>query len=110
MEQRAVQRQPAGFEAHCASLGRSTRGQLLNISQHGCLVEMAESILAQGDPLRLRIPGVSSLDGRVVWSEGRRAGVSFAIPLHPAVVDYIAGHLNDDTAERLGVGSLGSTG
>ena len=103
MENRAFARQPAHFTAQCASLGRSSQARLLDISQHGCMVEVTDAILAKGNPVRLRIPGVSSLDGRVIWDETLRAGVSFAMPLHPAVVDYIAGRLSDETAERLGV-------
>lgn len=103
MKHRAFERQPAQFTAHCASLGRSSDARLLDISQHGCLVTMTDPILAEGNPVRLRIPGVSSLDGRVIWNKGARAGVSFAMPLHPAVVDYIAGCLSAETAQRLGV-------
>ena len=106
MEQRAFERQPAQFTAQCASLGRFSDARLHDISQHGCLVEVSEAILAQGSPVRLRIPGVSSLDGRVIWAEAGRAGVSFAMPLHPAVVEYIAGCFNEETAERLGVAPL----
>lgn len=105
MEQRAFERQPAHFTAQCASLGRLSEARLLDISQHGCMVQVNDAILAKGNPVRLRIPGVSSLDGRVIWDKGGRAGVSFAMPLHPAVVDYIAGCLSDETAERLGVAS-----
>ena len=108
MEQRAFERQPAHFRAQCASLGRFSDARLLDISQHGCLVEVNDAILAKGNPVRLRIPGVSSLDGRVIWDEAMRAGVSFSMPLHPAVVDYIAGCLSDETAERLGVASAAS--
>jgi len=103
MEHRAFERQPAHFKAQCASLGRFSEARLLDISQHGCRVELTDAILARGNPVRLRIPGVSSLDGRVIWDDGGCAGVSFAMPLHPAVVDYIAGRLSDETAERLGV-------
>ena len=103
MEHRAFERQPAQFTAQCASLGRLSDARLLDISQHGCLIEVSDAILAKGNPVRLRIPGVSSLDGRVIWDEAMRAGVSFAMPLHPAVVDYIAGCLSDENAARLGV-------
>lgn len=110
MEQRAAHRLPAEFVARCASLGRSADARLLNISLHGCLVEMAEPVLEQGNPVRLRIPGLSSLDGKVVWSEGARAGVVFAAALHPAVVDYVAGRLSEETAERLGVAPVAAAG
>jgi hypothetical protein len=103
MDQRTAHRLPAEFGARCASLGHSADARLLNISLHGCLVEVAEPILAQGNPVRLRIPGLSSLDGKVVWSDGDRAGVVFAAALHPAVVEYVSGCLSSETAERLGV-------
>lgn len=60
--------------------------------------------------MRLRIPGLSSLDGKVVWVDGVRAGIAFAMALHPAVVDYIAGCLSQETAQRLGVAPAASAG
>lgn len=90
MEQRNIDRQPAEFAASCASMGRSVGSDLLNISANGCLVLTAEPWLTEGNPVRVKIAGISSLDGKVVWAEGVRAGISFCTALHPAVVEYIA--------------------
>jgi len=90
MDQRGAGRNPAEFAARCLSMGNSTGASLRNISSNGCLLETAEILLGEGNPVRIKIPGISSLDGRVVWAEGARAGVEFSAALHPAVVDYIA--------------------
>lgn len=99
MDQRAVERQSTAFVASCCSFGRSADCRLLNISAQGCLIEVAEPILREGNRIRIKISGISSLNGEVMWHEGTQAGVSFAATLHPAVVAYIAGCLEADLAE-----------
>jgi hypothetical protein len=90
MDHRVSERRMAEFAACCLSMGQSCGADLHNISAHGCMLATAEPMLAAGNPVRIRIAGISSLDGKVVWAEGACAGVAFATALHPAVVDYIA--------------------
>jgi hypothetical protein len=101
MEQRAAERRDAEFLVRCVSLGRATDCRLLNISLDGCLLEPLEPVLAEGNSVRMRIPGLASIDGRIVWADTAHTGVAFAAALHPAVVEYIAGVLAPELAERL---------
>jgi hypothetical protein len=63
---------------------------IASISSTGCLVEATAPILRRANPVRIKITGFSSIDGMVVWDDGRRVGIAFAVALHPAVVAYIA--------------------
>ena len=38
-----------------------------------------------GNQVWVRMPGLESLSGMVIWTNGQRAGVAFDQPLHPAV-------------------------
>ena len=40
-------------------------------------------------PLRIRIPGLQVLTGRVCWHKGKVVGCEFATPLHEAVFTHI---------------------
>ena len=46
--------------------------------------------LETGTDIWLKLPGLESLHGRVVWMRGHLLGAEFMRPLHPAVLDMIA--------------------
>jgi hypothetical protein len=82
-------------------MGAASAVHLHNISPHGCLLQTAEAFLAPGRAVRVKIAGLSTLDGKVVWAEGSSAGVEFAVALHPAVVEYIAGKMEAQAARSV---------
>jgi hypothetical protein len=43
----------------------------------------------EGEPVRIRIPGIEPLRARICWHEGKQIGCQFASPLHVAVFDHI---------------------
>ncbi|MDB5691353.1 MAG: PilZ protein [Alphaproteobacteria bacterium] len=45
--------------------------------------------LFPGSDVWLKLPGLESLHGRVVWMRGHLMGCQFVRPLHPAVLDMI---------------------
>ena len=45
-------------------------------------------------PMRIRIPGLQLLSGRVCWQKGKQLGCEFALPLHEAVFNHIIGVAN----------------
>ena len=57
-----------------------------DLSTGGCGVETSVE-LASDARVWLKLPGLESWPCRVAWSQGRRAGLSFDHPLHPAVVE-----------------------
>jgi len=42
-----------------------------------------------GDVLWLRLPGITPMEAKVVWSDLKSMGCQFATPLHPAVLNSI---------------------
>jgi hypothetical protein len=45
--------------------------------------------------LRLRIKGVTAIDGEIVWQHRNHAGIRFRAALHPSVMEYLAFHGTD---------------
>ena len=68
--------------------------QILDLSTHGFRAA-THLELHIGTDVWLKLPGLESLHGRVVWMSGHLLGCEFVRPLHPAVLDMIvrnAGH------------------
>ena len=110
MEQRTAKRCDTEFAACCVSMGKSSQAHLLNISPNGCLIETSEPMLEAGKPMRLKIPGFSSLDGTVAWQDGNRGGIEFTVALHPAVVDYIVSIAVSETDDGPPIGTIAADG
>jgi len=62
---------------------------VVDLSSGGAGIE-AGIHLDRGTRVWLKLPGLQSWAGRVVWSENGRAGLVFDTPLHPAVVERYA--------------------
>jgi hypothetical protein len=92
MEQRAAFRFPTNLAADCRSCGRTWSSRLNNISTTGCMIVCPEPPLPDGALLRLRLPGLTAIDGKIVWQNRGHAGVRFVAPLHEAVMVYLGFH------------------
>lgn len=65
--------------------GRTAQpAELTSISASGCEIQNA-ALLSDGSQAWVKIPGLESLLGRAVWTNGSRSGMQFEQPLHPAV-------------------------
>lgn len=42
--------------------------------------------------LRLRLRGLTAIDGRIVWQHRGHAGVRFLTPLHQALIEHLGCH------------------
>jgi hypothetical protein len=62
--------------------------QILDLSTHGFRAA-THLELERGTDVWLKLPGLESLHGHVVWMRGHLLGAEFARPLHPAVLDMI---------------------
>ena len=69
--------------------GGALRAHLLNLSASGALVHSVAAP-AVGTPVRLTLGG-SMRAARVVWQEGVRFGITFALPLHETDVARVLG-------------------
>lgn len=89
MEQRTAHRFPTDLEADCRSCGRSWTSRLSNISNTGCMITYPEPSLPESALLRLRLRGLTAIDGEIVWQNRGHAGIRFNLPLHKAVMEHL---------------------
>lgn len=90
MDKRAAFRFPTDVEADCRSCDRGWNTRLVNISTTGCMIACPEEGLPDGALLRLRVKGLTAIDGEIVWQHRNHAGIRFRVPLHPAVMEHLA--------------------
>jgi hypothetical protein len=90
MDKRAAFRFPTDVEADCRSCERAWNTRLVNISTTGCMIACPEKALPDGALLRLRVKGLTAIDGEIVWQHRNHAGIRFRVPLHPAVMEHLA--------------------
>lgn len=90
MEKRAAFRFPTDVAADCRSCDRSWSTRLVNISTTGCMIACPVDGLPDGALLRLRVKGLTAIDGEIVWQHRNHAGIRFKVPLHPAVMEHLA--------------------
>lgn len=90
MDQRATFRFPTDVEADVRSCNRSWPSRLCNVSIGGCMITCEDPAPCQGTMLRLRIKGLTAIDGTIAWVHRGHAGIRFVSDLHPAVMEHIA--------------------
>jgi hypothetical protein len=90
MDKRAAFRFPTDVEADCRSCDRAWGTRLVNISTTGCMIACPGEGLPDGALLRLRVKGLTAIDGQIVWQHRDHAGIRFRVPLHPAVMEHLA--------------------
>lgn len=90
MDKRVAFRFPTDLEAECRSCKRSWTSRLCNISTTGCMITLPETGLPEGALLRVRIKGLTAIDGAIIWQHRDHAGVRFNAPLHSAVLEHLA--------------------
>jgi hypothetical protein len=96
MDNRGAFRFPSDVEVQCRSCDRSWGTRLVNISTTGCMIACPEDSLPHKALLRLRVKGLTAIDGEIVWQHRNHAGVRFKVPLHPAVMEHLAARKPDE--------------
>ena len=71
--------------------GAARGARLCDLSEAGCRLEFESGALDADQAVTVRPTALEKLKGTVRWTRGNVAGVEFADPLHPAVVDHVAG-------------------
>ena len=90
MDKRAAFRFPTDVATEVRSCDRSWTARVCNISTGGCMITCNETDLPKDALLRLRIKGLTAIDGKIAWINRGHAGVHFQSPLHPAVMEHLA--------------------
>lgn len=64
--------------------------KVLDISEEGCLVRtLSGSNLVRERLHEIKVTGMDSLSGYVIWAVGGKAGIAFGDPLHAATVQNL---------------------
>jgi len=90
MDKRAAFRFPTDVEADVRSCNRSWASRLCNISTGGCMITCEDTDLPRDTLIRLRIKGLTAIDGKIAWLNRGHAGIHFLSALHPAVMEHLA--------------------
>ena len=65
-----------------------------DLSGKGCKFADRSGYLAVGTPITVKLGPIGPIESLVRWREGKKAGVEFATPLHPSVLDHIRQHFD----------------
>ncbi|WP_284126003.1 PilZ domain-containing protein [Parerythrobacter aestuarii] len=76
-------------DLHCFIAGKPVTVRMANLSTAGAQLIASDIMARTGDIVLLKIEGVTSLVGHVIWQKGELVGFEFNTPLHPAVVSYL---------------------
>ncbi len=85
IERRRAPREAVQFAVAVRERGRSALvARVAELTTLGCRIEGYLTVAA-ATQLWVKLPGLESVAGQVIWSEDGVAGVTFERPLHPAV-------------------------
>ena len=68
---------------------RSVYVEVLDVSEGGCKIKGRHGFAEAGENVVLKIDGVRTPLGKIVWVDGEFAGLKFEGTMHPAVVDFL---------------------
>jgi c-di-GMP-binding flagellar brake protein YcgR len=74
---------------------RTIYADLLDISEGGCKLKASAGFANVGDRVTIRLNGINAPLGKVVWIEGKVAGVAFESKMHVAVLDYLCASIHN---------------
>lgn len=89
MKSRASERVVADREVTCRFGGRKSIVLMYDLSVDGCMIDATDLEVTAGDPILLDLLDERSTSGEVVWQKAGCAGIRFAEPLHPVLVQYL---------------------
>jgi len=68
---------------------RTIYADLIDISEGGCKLKASAGFANIGDRVTIRLNGINAPLGKVVWMDGKVAGVAFESKMHVAVLDHL---------------------
>jgi hypothetical protein len=68
---------PVSLSLTCRIPASPCRGTVHDISRHGCKLEVIGKPIELGGTALIDLPGAAGVEGRVVWTHGKTAGIRF---------------------------------
>ncbi|MBT8431962.1 MAG: PilZ domain-containing protein [Altererythrobacter sp.] len=68
---------------------RSVYVEVIDVSEGGCKIKGRHGFAEAGENVVLKIDGVRTPLGKIVWVEDEYAGLQFEGKMHPAIVDFL---------------------
>ena len=68
---------------------RSVYVEVIDVSEGGCKIKGRHGFAEAGEAVVLKIDGVRTPLGKIVWVEDEYAGLKFEGKMHPAIVDFL---------------------
>lgn len=63
--------------------------EVVDVSEGGCKIKGRHGFAEEGEIVSLKIDGVRTPLGKIVWVDREFAGIAFDGKMHPAVVDHL---------------------
>lgn len=70
--------------------GVKASGRVIDVSSHGCQVELRSGYLREGQFVSIRIASLEPWVGIVRWGDLKTYGIEFSNPLYGPIVDHLA--------------------
>lgn len=86
---RASDRRPLSLMVKGRVQSRAIYVDLIDISTGGCKIRASRGFANVGDRLTMKVAGINTPLGKIVWVQDRYAGVAFDGTLHEAVLDHL---------------------
>jgi PilZ domain len=90
MDQRKHLRCPVEQELECFIQDQSIDLYMYDLCLDGCCLDIQEFKVDPGERVQVALGCTARVGGRIVWADGRYAGVQFDQELHPAMVLNLA--------------------
>ena len=63
--------------------------EVVDVSEGGCKIKGRHGFAETGEQVSLRINGVRTPLGTIVWVDDQHAGIAFDGQMHPAVIEHL---------------------
>lgn len=63
--------------------------EVVDVSEGGCKIKGRHGFAETGEHVSLRIDGVRTPLGKIVWVDDQHAGIAFDGQMHPGVIEHL---------------------
>lgn len=88
-KRRSSERRPLSLTVKSRVRSRVVYVDLVDISEGGCKIRGRRGFAQVGDRVTMKVNGINTPLGAVVWVREELAGVAFEGAMHPAILDFL---------------------